>query len=65
MLMKKGVNTTVALLGDDRPWAKTLFANFSWAVVPERTNRTTTDYAFVARHCQTVILTASASTFGF
>jgi hypothetical protein len=64
-LLKAGINSTVAFLGDDRPWAKALFVNETWAHVPERTNRITTDYAFVARHCQTVILTASASSFGF
>jgi hypothetical protein len=64
-LLKERKNSTVALLGDDRSWAKTLFAKEAWARVPNETARPTTDYAFVTRHCQTVILSASASTFGF
>lgn len=34
-------------------------------MVPRATNKPSTDYAFFARHCQTVLLTASASSFGF
>ena len=60
-----GKNSIVALLGDDRPWAEKLFENETWARVPARSPRPTTDYAFVARHCQTVLLTATASTFAF
>uniref|UniRef100_A0A914X4Y2 L-Fucosyltransferase n=1 Tax=Plectus sambesii TaxID=2011161 RepID=A0A914X4Y2_9BILA len=64
-LHESGKNTTVAILGDDRLWAQALFANDTWIRVPTIPARPTTDYAFFARHCHTILLTASASTFGF
>lgn len=64
-LLKEKIAATVALLGDDRKWAEALFANYTWAHIPLKTNRVTIDYAFFAHECQTIILTASASTFGF
>lgn len=38
-LMREGVNTSVALLGDDRSWARTLFANLPSAYVPKLAKR--------------------------
>uniref|UniRef100_A0A914VLJ5 L-Fucosyltransferase n=1 Tax=Plectus sambesii TaxID=2011161 RepID=A0A914VLJ5_9BILA len=56
----------VALIGDDVLWAKSRFRNDHWARIPSAmSKRPTIDYAFFAQHCQSIILTASASTFGF
>lgn len=60
-----GKDSTVILLGDDRSWAEELFKAAPWAHVPPQRDRPTIDLAFASRYCQTVILTASASTFGF
>ncbi len=69
--MKHSANVTIStiLIGNDQKFATQLFANYSDKITTIIFNSSkenvTYDLAFASRHCNSIILTASASTFGF
>uniref|UniRef100_A0A914WA27 L-Fucosyltransferase n=1 Tax=Plectus sambesii TaxID=2011161 RepID=A0A914WA27_9BILA len=62
---KNEKNILFLVLGDDRSWAEDLFRLDHDVFISPEPKRAAVDLALMAKYCDDIILTASASTFGF